>query len=630
VWWKPVAIVIFAAAILLPLYFRGNLDFDRLNAALPAASKKASGGGGNGSGAALVSVSDGSGDGSTSRVDRDWSTSVPVDYSKTGVFFPLFTQPGRFWDQMLEYRMEHPSLPWISVINPDNGPGKRPNPLYVQHLQDLKEAKVLVLGYVSTYWAAVPIETAKEDIRKYKEFYNLDGIFIDEMSNLKEFVPYYRELVSYAKSLGLNYTIGNTGTDAAPEYVGVVDNIVISEGYGVPTLSRLAGWHADHDKSNFSYIAHSQTTVDKVFISTAKDFASFVYVTDDTMPNPYNKFPSYFDDLLQVLDPKAKNNLHNLAIKSVDLAGAPVNGTLQISSAATTVAAADGGNDGNNSNGDDLSKPLNGREWVTYVGEGGKTYTVRALDNRDYVFEHWEDGSRDRTRTVSLDNGTSAVLTAYYNSKDAADRPKPGLTISALTDRGAELSMWTIIQSANGTTVKTGFTPLRFTEGVPGQTYKVFVADWEYFKFNHWVAGGSNNNSNSAWQSVRYTGDEQYVAAYFSYNPPDRPLNTLTINTYDSSGQIVSMYATVNVVGGNSTTLQSGYTPWTLPVKAGQQYSVTAYDYKEHVFDQWENGSKNRTATVTVDSLHEKLVGYYRVVNSSNSARPAAAAASVK
>lgn len=629
-WWKPVAIVIFAAAILLPLYFRGNLDFDRLNAVLSAGSSKKSGG----TGTALVSAGTSSSD-NNNVADRDWSTSVPVDYSKTGVFFPLFTQPGSFWDQMLEYRMEHPSLPWISVINPDNGPGKRPNPLYVQHLKDLKEAKVLVLGYVSTYWAAVPLETAKEDIRKYKEFYNLDGIFIDEMSNLKEFVPYYKELVSYAKSLGLNYTIGNTGTDAAPEYVGVVDNIVISEGYGVPTLSRLAGWHADHDKSNFSYIAHSQTTVDKVFISTAKDFASFVYVTDDTMPNPYNKFPSYFDDLLEVLDPKAKNDLHNLAVKSVDLAGAPVNGTLQITSSSPAAAAAAAGSndDNNNNNGDDLSKPLNGREWVTYVGEGGKTYIVRALDNRDYVFEHWEDGSRDRTRAVSLDNGTSAVLTAYYNRKDAADRPEPGLTISALTDRGAELSMWTIIQSANGTTVKTGFTPLRFTEGVPGQTYKVFVADWSYFKFNHWATGGSSN-SNSSWQTVRYTGDEQYAAAYFSYNPPDRPLNTLTINTYDSSGQIISMYATVNVVGGNSTTLQSGYTPWTLPVKEGEQYSVTAYDYKEHVFDQLENGSKNRTATVTVDSLHEKLVDYYKVINGNNSgsgARPVAtAAASVK
>jgi len=246
------------------------------------------------------------------------------------------------------------------------------------------------------------------------------------------------------------------------------------------------------------------------------------------------------------------------------------------------------------------------------------THSVTASDYGQFTFDHWEDGSRDRTRAVSLDNGTSAVLTAYYNRKDAADRPEPGLTISALTDRGAELSMWTIIQSANGTTVKTGFTPLRFTEGVPGQTYKVFVADWSYFKFNHWATGGSSN-SNSSWQTVRYTGDEQYAAAYFSYNPPDRPLNTLTINTYDSSGQIISMYATVNVVGGNSTTLQSGYTPWTLPVKEGEQYSVTAYDYKEHVFDQWENGSKNRIATVTVDSLHEKLVGYYKVINGNNS-----------
>lgn len=614
--WKPLVIVIFAAAILLPVYFRGNLDLDSLTAVLPAGNGGNNNNNNNGGAVPPVSA-----DG-IRRIDRDFSTGVPVDYSKTGVFFPLFAPPGRFWDQMLEYRLEHPSLPWTSVINPDNGPGRRANPLYTQYIGDLKEANVLVLGYVSTFWAGVPIEDVKQDIKKYSEFYDLDGIFFDEMSNTREYVPYYKELVEYAESLGLGYTIGNTGTDAAPEYVGVVDNIVISEGYGVPTLSRLGGWHADHDKDNFSYIAHSQTTVDRVFITTARDFASYVYVTDDIMPNPYNRFPSHFDELLEVLDGGIESDLHNLAIKSVDLAGAAVNGTLQISVT------------GKGGDSKDEAEIINGREWVTYVGKGeSEVYTAKALDNRDYVFEHWEDGSTDRTRTVNLGNGTSATLTSYYSHKDARPRIEPGLTIAAMTEKGSTLSMWTVIESADGRTVKTGFTPLRFDEGMPGQNYRVFVADWDYFKFDRWTTG----NDDSAWQSVRYTGGEQYMAAYFSYNPPSRPVNTLTVNTYDTSGQLVTMYATVRVLGqeGNET-LQSGYTPWTLPVKKGEQYEVTVYDFEDLVFDQWEDGNKRRTVIAEAESQHEKLVGYYKKAASNNnnsgssSARPALASADLR
>lgn len=605
--WKLLVIVIFAAAILLPIYFRGNLDLESLTASNTGGNVN------NGDGAVPPVSADG-----IRQVDRDFSTGVPVDYSKTGVFFPLFAPPGRFWDQMLEYRLEHPSLPWISVINPDNGPGRRANPLYTQYIGDLKEANVLVLGYVSTFWAATPIEDVKEDIKKYREFYDIDGIFFDEMSNTKEYVPYYKELVEYAESLGLNYTIGNTGTDAAPEYVGVVDNIVISEGYGVPTLSRLGGWHADHDKGNFSYIAHSQTTVDRVFIATAKDFASYVYVTDDIMPNPYNRFPSHFDELLQVLDGGAESDLHNLAVKSVDLAGAAVNGTLQI------LVTGKGGNGG------DEAETISGREWVTYVGKGkSEVYTVKALDNRDYVFEHWEDGSTDRTRTVSLGNGTSATLTAYYGHKDARSRLEPGLTIAAMTEKGSALSMWTVIESADdGRTVKTGFTPLRFDEGVPGQNYRVFVADWNHFKFDRWMTG----NDDSAWQSVRYTGGEQYMAAYFSYDPPARPLNTLTINTYDTSGELATMYATVRVLGQGGEEgegeLQSGYTPWTLPVKKGEQYEVTVYDFQDLVFDQWEDGNKSRTVIIEAEAQHEKLVGYYKKVAANNNSNDSPALAS--
>ena len=230
---------------------------------------------------------------------------VSVDHSRTGIFYPLFGLPGQTWDDMIKYRKAHPSLPWIAVINPLNGPGG-PNYVFATYVKEMQDADIEVLGYVSTYWSAVRLETVKDDIDKYKEYFDVDGIFLDEMSNRAEDAERYREITTYAKSVGMKYVIGNTGTDAAPDYIGVVDNIVISEGYGEPTLSRLAGWHVPYGRENFSYIAYNRNTVDPQYVATSTYFASYVYITDDYLPNPYDKLPSHFDALLACWNPKRR------------------------------------------------------------------------------------------------------------------------------------------------------------------------------------------------------------------------------------------------------------------------------------------------------------------------------------
>ena len=504
---------------------------------------------------------------------------VAVDHNKTGIFFPLFTRPGEMWDDMLEYRLEHPSLPWISVINPDNGPGQQALPQYTENVAELRKSNVVVLGYISTFWAAVPIEDAKKDINTYKKFYDLDGIFIDEMSNNKGFVGYYKELTDYAKEHGMTYVVGNTGTDATPEYVGAVDNIVISEGFGVPSLSRLGGWHIEHDKKNFSYIAHSQSTIDRSYVLTSADFASYVYFTDDYMPNPYDKFPSHFDELLAILDPRTQSKMHNVVVKSTDLTGAPVNGTLSLSLGDDKVASSKG--------------------WVMQVGESGDSYVATALNGRDKVFEYWEDGNRSRTKTITLDD-SSKIVTAYYRAKTAAD--PPGLTVNALAENGGDLSMEVVVESG-GELVERGFTPFRF-EGEPGEKYSLYIAEWSNFVFDRWANGDRSN-----LQEITFTNEEQILTAYYHYETPAAALHTLTVNAYDSDGGIATMWTTVRL--GSET--HTGYTPLTIPVEKGKTYTVSVGDFRDNVFDRWEDGSNSRTTEIKIKSQHEELIAHYAV-----------------
>lgn len=510
--------------------------------------------------------------------DDEWK-SVPVDYSKTGIIYPLFGYPSAMWDDMLEYRKDHPSLPWITVINPGNGPENSRSPSIANYVDEMHDSRMQVLGYVSTFWASVPSETIKQDIDRYREYYDLDGIFLDEMSNEVEDVEHYREIVAYAKSVGMEYVVGNTGTDAAPAYVGVVDNIVISEGYGAPTLSRLGGWHVEHPKENFSYVAYSQNTIDSEFVATSSNFASYLYVTDDNFPNPYDKLPSHFDELLSLLDPGSASNLNNVVVKSVDLAGAPVNGTLQISRESEILES--------------------GQEWLTHVDETGDTYEVRALDSRNYEFEHWEDGSTSPRRTVQTDS-SSVTLTAYYRAVNAP--VEPGVTVNAITENGANVSMWTVVES-EGQFVQSGFTPLRFS-GAPGQQYSIYLSDWRYLGFDRWMDGDASNP-----YTFTYSGEE-FLAAYYKHDSPLTPHDTLTVNTYDESGNIVTMWTTIR---DGDLLVSEGYTPLTVQVERGKTYTVGVADWENAVFDRWEDGSESRRINITIDEAHEKLTAYYRV-----------------
>jgi hypothetical protein len=503
---------------------------------------------------------------------------VPIDENKTGIIFPLFGTTGQLWDDMLAYRHLHPSLPWIGVVNPHNGPGDQREDIYSHYISVMQDCHISVLGYVSTFWGAVPLDTVKADIDRYREFYGIDGIFLDEMSNLRDNVQYYKDITAYAKSVGVKYVVGNTGTDAAPEYVGVVDNIVISEGYGAPTLSRLGGWHVGYGKENFSYIAYSQSTVDRQYVATSASFASYLYITDDHFPNPYDEMPSHFDELLALLDPGKRGDLHNVVVKSVDLAGNPINGTLDISL--------------------DQKKLVSGRGWVTYVGSGGNDYTVTALNNKDYAFAHWEDGSTSHTRTDKL-GSASVIHTAYYRERD---KPvEPGVTINAMTEGGSDISMWVVVES-DGKMIKSGFTPLRFT-GNPGQEYAITVAGWQYYKFNKWMDGQTSNT-----YTMKYSG-EKFLTAFYKYESPDTAYDTLTVNTYGQKGEIVTMWTTVRDSTG--VTVAEGYSPLTIPVEEGKTYTVGVADWQDQVFDHWQDGSKNRFAEVTIRAPHEEMTAHY-------------------
>lgn len=220
----------------------------------------------------------------------------------TGTMVPLYTRPtDPSWAALIAAKQAHPTVPVLAVVNPSNGPGTSISKDYTDGINRLVGAGIRVIGYVWTSYGERNAADVRKDIDTWKSFYpQVTGIFFDEQSNKVGFESYYRDLTSYSRSHGLTFTIGNPGQDTKPSYIGTVDLILIYESSGIPDMSRLTGWHTEHDRRNFGVIPYG-IGFDKNFVQAAKPYVSYIYLTSDVLPNPWDSLPSYFGDLMAAL-----------------------------------------------------------------------------------------------------------------------------------------------------------------------------------------------------------------------------------------------------------------------------------------------------------------------------------------
>ena len=383
---------------------------------------------------------------------------VSASNAQTGVIIPLYAYPNSSWGAVVQAKAAHPNVPFVVVINPNSGPGSWWDPNYASGIQRMQSAGIVVIGYVYTSYASRPLSSAVADISAYKALYHVNGIFLDEMSNVAGQEGYYSYLNGYARSLGLTLTVGNAGTDTLPSYIGTVDTIIINENSGLPSISSLAGWHASYGKQNFASISYG-VAMTPSFVKSASAYLGYMYLTDVGMPNPYGSLPSYFSGLVASFDALQRAFL---TVLSTTLSGGSLTGLwTTVQSNGATVAS--------------------GFTPFTFEGTYGASYTISAGNYQNEVFDHWSGGgSGPITVTLTQD----VVLTAVYITSVS-------ITVNSVSLGGAPIAgLWTVIQS-NGAVVASGFTPLVFT-GSYGAQYTVSVANYQNYVFQYWQDGGTN------------------------------------------------------------------------------------------------------------------------------------------
>src|SRR5438445_3753988 len=222
--------------------------------------------------------------------------------SSSGIVIPLYTYPtDGSWAATFQARSAHPNVPIITVINPSNGPGGSSDLNYVQGVKNFQAAGIIVLGYVATGYASQLITSLESQISSYKNWYSVNGIMFDEMSNVQGNENYYSTLNTYVKSLGMTMTMGNPGTSVPNSYIGTLDSLFIFEQNGLPTLSYLSSY-SGHPKSNFAYIGYTVSSLNTSYEASSSNYVQWIYITDAGGGNPYDVLPSYFMNEVAALD----------------------------------------------------------------------------------------------------------------------------------------------------------------------------------------------------------------------------------------------------------------------------------------------------------------------------------------
>jgi hypothetical protein len=220
----------------------------------------------------------------------------PSDRSElcAGSLVPAYLKP-----KAILALVERSTLPRLLVINPASGPGLAPDPAYREAITAAQAGGTQVLGYVPTTWGARPMADTEADIDRYRDWYRVDGVFLDEAASAASRLSYYHALSHYARGAGARFVVLNPGLMPAREYFDIADAIVTFEGpISAYRERRPAGGISPERTVHLIYGASREQALRALKPSPS---AGYMYLTSGTLPHPWGTVPDYFAQELAAL-----------------------------------------------------------------------------------------------------------------------------------------------------------------------------------------------------------------------------------------------------------------------------------------------------------------------------------------
>ncbi|XP_063900029.1 uncharacterized protein LOC135119547 [Zophobas morio] len=237
------------------------------------------------------------------------------------VVFPFYIYPDfgssvSAWQTLYESALDN-SLQFIVIINPNDGPGFKLNLEYQLGCEKLNNF-VKLFGYVSTTYGTRDMQEVIEDIERWVVWYSISGLFLDEVTSHKQDLTYYRRLCSfiYSKYGKLFQIMLNPGRVPHEDYFRLCNYIVTFENF-------YSNWNKEnlyqYDGSTIKHHHFSEElntdfeccTQVALIHSCPSEFVMkkalklckvrklrAIFITNEKMPNPWNKIPKYWPQFL--------------------------------------------------------------------------------------------------------------------------------------------------------------------------------------------------------------------------------------------------------------------------------------------------------------------------------------------
>jgi spherulation-specific family 4 protein len=208
---------------------------------------------------------------------------------------PAYFYPGAAWTRAID---SHPP-PAIMIFGiTSSGAGGAPDRAYAAAVARARAAGIKVLGYASTGYTRRPAAAVEADVRHYRAWYHVTGIFLDEAAAGTGEFPYYQKLTGYIRHADPGALVMlNPGTYPSRRYMALGDVVLAYEGsYARYTGLRVPGWADRYPAARFAHVVYATPgpRLDWALRLAVRRHAGYVYVTNMAGPNPYRGLPRYW------------------------------------------------------------------------------------------------------------------------------------------------------------------------------------------------------------------------------------------------------------------------------------------------------------------------------------------------